>query len=292
VSLNVFDHFGNREAEIGLFYHMLSGEELGKRILCLTMAPEQGKTWFIQHLHYECERNNVPVALLDFDRDRSGMIGDIFSIAGEIRRHLGDERTPAICACERTFSYHIPPMNAAEGEGGVDFGERGDFTGGEVHHVAGRDQVQIGTIIMGSSTPEQVAHHKDGLGRALCDDLACLGRAVLLVDTFERVPEETRGWLERWLFQSLRRQLPQLLLVVGGRPECRTFFDQPHLWSHLVVHRDHFKPFSREHALDYYRRRGLQITEIEVSFLRIACSNPSRMADLGNILEQTQAGAR
>jgi hypothetical protein len=289
--LNVVDHFENREPELALFRRMLAGEEPDKRILCITVAPEQGKTWFVQRLHHECELQQVPVALLDFDQERSGMIGDVFSAVSEVRRCLGDERTPAICTCEAAITRGALPTSAS-GDGGVEFGERSGYRGADIHDIAGRDLYRIDTLVTGALSPEQLTRHKDDLGRALCDDLAHLDRAVLLVDTFERVPEETRGWLERWLFQALRRLLPHLLLVVAGRLECRHFFDQPHLWSHLVIHLDSFESFNADNALAYFRRRGLCIAVTETSFLQVACVSPGRMAQVGDWLEQTRGDAR
>jgi hypothetical protein len=114
----------------------------------------------------------------------------------------------------------------------------------------------------------------------------------LLVDTFEDAPEETCIWLERWLFEPLRRELSHVLLVVAGRPQCRPFFEQPRLWGNLITAIDRFTPFSDDDILAHYHQRGLPVSETETSFLQVARLGPARMAALGDWLERTRGGAR
>jgi len=130
------------------------------------------------------------------------------------------------------------------------------------------------------------------LSRALRDDLAALDRAVLLIDTFERAPDATRVWLERWVFRSLGRELPQTLVVIAGRPECRPFFQQPRPWSHLIAPLDCLSPFSDQEIVTYFERCGLAVSDHEVSLLAIARHSPGRMAWLGDWLAQARGGAR
>jgi hypothetical protein len=115
-------------------------------------------------------------------------------------------------------------------------------------------------------------------------------RVVLLLDTFDHVSEDTCAWLERWLFEPLRRELAHLLVVAAGRPQCRPFFDRPRLWSSLVTTIDNFTPLTDEDILTHYRRRGVPVSETETSLLQIARLGPARMADIGNWLEQTRRG--
>ena len=135
------------------------------------------------------------------------------------------------------------------------------------------------------------------MGRALYSDLADLAashrRVVLLVDTFEHAPEDTRSWLEYWLFEPLRHELRHVLLVVAGRPECRPFFAQPRLWSSLVTIIDRFTPFSNEDVLEHYHQRRLPVAEAEMPLLLdLARSSPAQMAQIGDWLQQTRGGAR
>jgi len=130
------------------------------------------------------------------------------------------------------------------------------------------------------------------MGRALCRDLANLGRAALLIDTFEHASQDTCAWLERWLFEPIRRELPHVLLVVAGRPECRPFFHPPRLWTDLVVAIDRFDPLNDDHIQDHYHQRGISVSSVEVSFWAIARSSPAKMALLGDLLQQTYGGAR
>jgi len=290
--LDIARDFVDRTQELARFQRMLAGEP-PRRILCILERGEQGKTCFLLRLFHECEqqRSPVPVVLLDFDQRRGGLT-DCFSVASQVRRHLGDERTPAICACEEAIFRSVPTVNVpgSAGDGSVDFGKRDDFTGATIRDVAGHDLYQNVSIFTGPPTPQQVARQKEELGRAMRDDLARLGRAVVLVDTFEHASEETRSWLERWLFEPLRRELCHVILVVAGRPECQYFFTQPCLWSHLIDAIDRFTPFSDDDILAHYRQRGLTVSEMEASLLQIARISPAKMAGIGDLLEQARGG--
>jgi hypothetical protein len=295
VPLNIARDFVDRKEELDRFRRMLAGETT-RRILCILERGEQGKSYFLLRLFHECEQPHppVPVVLLDFDQRKSGLT-DCFSVARQVRRHLGDERTSAICACEETIFRGVFPVAPPDaGDSGVDFGKSSDFTDATVRNIAGHDLYQIGSMSIGPPTPEQATQRKEELGRALRDDLARLDRAVVLMDTFEHAREETRGWLERWLFEPLRRELRYVILVVAGRPECQSFFAQPCLWSHLIDTIDRFTPFSDDDIRTHYRQRGINVPEMEwPAILKLAQPNPMAMAQVGKLLEQAQGvGAR
>ena len=291
---DVLAHFVDRERERGHFHHMLAGET-GKRVLLITAEGEQGKTCLLLRLFFDCEDRDIPTVLLDFDQRKSGLT-DYLSVAREIRRHLGDEHTSAICACEDEITRPRPVVNIQTGGGkaaGVDFGRRDDFTGATLRDIASRDLIQVSNVSGATPTADLIARQRDDMGRALGRDLAGLApaRVALLLDTFEHASPETCEWLERWLFQPLRH-LSHVLLVVAGRPECRSFFDQPRLWGDLVIHFDRFDPFSRDEALTYYRRRNLPVDETDTLFLQVACSKAGLMAQLGDAIRQERRGMR
>lgn len=296
--LDVLVAFVDRIPELALFHRMLAGET-DERLLLILERGEIGKTCFLLKLARECEQQSppVPVVLLDFDQRRSGLT-DYLSVAREVRRCLGDDCTPAICACEDAIYHRTPLVSIRPGaeDGGVDFGEGGDFTEADIAKVAGRDLYQFAPISEAPPTADQTARQKAEMGRALCRDLAGLAdehrRVVLLMDTFEHASEETCAWLERWLFEPLRRELSHVLLVVAGRPECRSFFERPRLWGDLITPIDRFTPLSDDDILDHYRQRGLSVSEAETLFIEIARFSPAMMAQLGDRLEQIRRGAR
>jgi hypothetical protein len=300
VPIDPLTGFVDRTRELAQFRRMLSGET-DRRILLIMERGEQGKTCFLLKLFDECEQQAVPVVLLNFDQRSSGLT-DYLSVARQVRRHLHDECTPAICTCEEAIARGHPlvSIRTGEGDGGVDFGERGRFTGADISDVPGRDsiRVEVGNVSEAHPTVEQIAHQKATMGRALHSDLARLAaahrRVVFLVDTFEHTPEETCGWLERWLFEPLRHELPHVLLVVAGRPECHAFFDQPRLWGSLVATIDRFDPFTDDDIRAHYLQRGLVIAEAEMSLLvdLARSESPAYMAHLGDRLEQTRGGTR
>ena len=290
--------FVDRKPELALFHRMLVAKT-AKRILCILERGEQGKTYFLLRLFHECEQQcpPVPVVLLDFDQRRSGLT-DFLSVAREVRRYLGDDCTPAICNCEEAITRGHPLVSVQTGAGaaGVDFGQRGRFTGADISDIGGRDLISVNVgDISGGVPPADVAQQRADMGRALCNDLAGLVAShrcvVLLVDTFEHASEDTCAWLERWLFEPLRHQLRHVLLVVAGRPECQAFFAQPRLWSGLVATIDRFDPFSDDEILAHYRQRGLTVSAAETSLLKIARLSPARMALVGDWLHQTRGGA-
>jgi hypothetical protein len=276
-------------------------DQTGKRILRILEHGEQGKTYFLLQLSQECEQQGVPAILLDFDQRRSGLT-DYLGAAREVRRCLGDERTLNICTCEDAIYRSGPLVNVQTGAGdsrGVDFGNRGRFDDAEIEHVVGRDSVAVSLSHVSTGAPAAGAADKqrEDMGRALCRDLAALAgvhpRLVLLVDTFEHASQETCTWLERWLFDPLRRELAHVILVVAGRPQCRPFFAQPRLWSDLLDPIDRFEPFSDEAILAHYHKRNLPISEAELPLLlELARPSPARMAQMGDWLKQTRGGVR
>jgi len=298
VPADVATDFVDRKRELALFERMLSGET-DKRILCVLERGEQGKTYFLLRLFHECEQQRpaVPVVFLNFDQRCSGLT-DFLSVVREIRKYLGDQCTPAICDCEEAITRGRPLVSVQTGAGGagVDFGQRGRFTGAEISDVAGRDSISVNVgDISGGVPAADVAQQRAGMGRALCNDLAGLAAShrhvVLLIDTFEHASEDTCAWLERWLFEPLRRQFPHVLLVVAGRPECQAFFAQPRLWSGLVATIDRFDPFSDDEIRDHYHQRGIPISEEEMPLLLdLARPSPAMMAQIGDSLEQSRGG--
>ena len=295
---DVLRGFVDRTRELVLFQQMLRGET-DKRILLILEPGEKGKTCFLLKLAHECEKQRppVPVVLLDFDQRKSGLT-DYLSVAQEVRRWLGDEYTPHICACEDEIHRRGPLVSIRTGEGdaGVDWGRRGRFAEADISDITGRDRIQIGSVSEAAPTEGQIAWQKAEMGRALCRDLAGLAdshrRVALLVDTFEDASEETCAWLERWMFSALRRQLSHMLLVVAGRPQCQPFFETLRPWSGLITPLC-FDPFTDDEILAHYRRRGLHIAEEELHLLLdLARPSPARMAELGNWLEQTRGGPR
>jgi len=256
----------DRTRELALFHRALTGET-NKRILLILEPPEQGKTCFLQRLVYECEdqRPPVPLVLLDFDRRRSGLT-DFLSVARGFRRCLGEECTGAIRACEDAIYCRSPlvSMHTGEGDAGVDWGKRGRFAEAGISDVTGRDRVQIGSVSEAPPTAGQIARWRAEMGRALCRDLAGLAdshrRVVLLVDAFEHISDETCSWLDRWLFDPLRRELRHVLVVVAGRPQCRSSFARPRLWGSLMATIDHFTPLSDDDIEAHYYQRGIPVS--------------------------------
>jgi hypothetical protein len=291
--------FVDREKELALFHQMLEGS-VGKQLLLISERGEQGKSYFLHRLAYECEQQSppVPAVYLDFDQRKSGLT-DYLSVARAARRQLGDTNTPAVCACEKAICRPAPLVNIQTGTGsgsGVDLGKKTKLESAKLSEVAGRDNISVGDVSGGAPTSADLAAQRAAMGRALCSDLGQLSethpRAVVLIDTFEHVSDETCGWLESWLFERLHDDLPHVLLVVAGRPEkCREFFTPAHVWSRVITYIC-FESIGDDDILAHYEKRGLTISASETTLFQIARTNPAKMALVGDLLEQTQGGAR
>jgi hypothetical protein len=298
VPINIRTGFVDRKRELARFRRMLTADS-DERILLILEQGERGKTYLLLRLFDECEQRDppVPVILLDFDQRRSGLT-DYLSLARGVRRQLGDNDTPNICACEEIISRRYPLVNVQTGGGdaGVDFGQRGRFSNADISDVTGRDSVSVNIgHVSGGAPPADLAQQRSDMGRALRSDLARLAevhdRLVVLVDTFEYTSLETCDWLERWLFEPMRHDLAHIRVVVAGRPQCRAFFAQPRLWTHMVTTIHNFDPFSDEDILIHFRRRGLLIAEEEIPLLLdLARASPAQMALVGDWLEQSRGG--
>jgi hypothetical protein len=279
---------------------MLAGQT-GKRILRILEHGEQGKTYFLLQLSHECEQQDVPAILLDFDQRRSGLT-DYLSVAREVRRCLGDERALNICTCEDAIYRVGPLVNVQTGtgdSGGVAFGKKGDYSDAEIKEVTARDSVKVSLshVSVGAPVAGAAEKQREDMGRAFCRDLAALSgvhpRLVLLVDTFEYASQEMCAWLERWLFDALRRELAHVILVVAGRPQCLPFFAQRRPWSDLLDPIDRFEPLRDEDIRAHYGRRGLSVSETELPLLlELARPSPARMAQVGDWLKQTRGGGQ
>jgi hypothetical protein len=297
VGFNIAKHFVDRRPERELFHRMLTGE-IEERVLLVFDRAEQGKSCFLLRLEYECLQKDpvVPVILLDFDQARSGLT-DYLSVAREVRGTLGDALTPEICGCERNILRPGPfvAIRTGDGDAGIDHGQRNRYNDAEFNRNAGRDAINVGDVNV-QPTLEQRIQQKVEMGRALCNDLAILGeehnRIVVLIDTFEQTTEDTRTWLERWLFNRLTRELTHVVVVMTGRPTCRDFFTPIRRWSHLTRRLDNFTPLSDEDILTHMQNRGIPIGEEESALLLdlVRGRSPARMAQFGDKLRQERGG--
>jgi hypothetical protein len=292
--------FVDREKELALFHQMLEGS-VDKQLLLISERGEQGKSYFLHRLAYECEQQSppVPAVYLDFDQ-RKGGLTDYLGVARAVRRQLGDTNTPAVCACEKAIYRPAPLVNIQTGTSSgsrVDLGKKTKLDDAELSEIAGRDNISVGDVSGGAPASADPAAQRAAMGRALCSDLEQLSethpRAVVLIDTFEHVSDETCGWLESWLFERLHDDLPHVLVVVAGRPErCRQFFAPARVWSRVITS-IYFEPINDDDIRIYYHRRNLAVSEAEIPLLLdLARESPMAMAQLGDKIERTRGVGR
>jgi len=322
------DYFVDREAELALFDAMLRGES-DKRVLLLFDAAEKGKTTLLYKIEAHCRAYDpdLPVLSLDFDQDRSGMTPDPAGVGRVLHRRLGEGHAPALSAC---LGIQQAPGAAAAGSrrSALRQALTQKLTVDEFRVVCFELECPYDDLSGDSPMAKSVAlveflerHERlpelevclaryahislpvhetqlpaappsdEALGQALLADLAALdARAVLLVDTFERAGQATCTWLEQWLLNALPDELPHVLVVIAGRPECEGLFAATPRWGTLVEPLYELPQLEDVFILEHYRKRGLPVAEHEVSLLAIARRSPGRMAQLGDWLARERGG--
>jgi hypothetical protein len=294
--MTIVRHFIDREEELRLFEQMLPASH-GASCLVILEEPGRGKTSLLWQMMEDCQRKHrVAVALLDFDTVRGG-VADYRSVGRRLCDDLGQANFPNFRHLDEKMHVRSPMVTIGGGESGeAHVGGSVSTAGGS---FTGRDQIQTGDIVIIESATGG-AHYEswvsDALGTAIRDDLVALAarldRVVILLDTFERVPEETRKWLLRWLFEQLPK-LPHLLLVVAGRrePACVEFFERAGLWGSLIASLDSLSPFSNDDILHYFREcRQMPVEWEQIKFFSAAFrKDPQLMANVAMAL--TQHGA-
>jgi hypothetical protein len=287
--------FVDRTDELAHFRRALAGEE-EERLLLIVDEGERGKSFLLLKLLRECEEGSVPVVLLDFDEGKGNISDDYLDVARAVRRYLTDACTSSICACDETIHSSRGPLvyvRTGGGEAGINWGQRGRFEGADVSDVAARDNIHIGDVHETALGPDREARWRDEMGRALRDDLAQMSethsRVVLLVDTFEQA-QRTCRWLERWLFDALRRELAHVLVVVAGRPQCDEFFASNRPWSRLIAPLP-LTPLSDDDIEEHLHQCGFSISDAEWPLLlKMARPSPGAMARVADLLDQAEGG--
>jgi len=232
--------FIDRKEEIELFEKMLAGNTL-ERVLALIIKPQRGKTYLMHCFQELCWQRQIPAALVDFDT-RQREVVYYRKFVRQVCDDLGSDNFPEVAACEQQLHADFPmvPIQTGPGQAGTHFGTKGHFEEADLDRISGRDQVQIGDMTYFGPQDQAAARQEKlmyEMGRAFQSGLARMcgqDRVVLLLDTYEHAHKETRNWINEWVLNHLADRYPNLIVVIAGRPELYSYFDQPRPWASLM----------------------------------------------------------
>ena len=121
MTLNVNQHFVDRDPERALFARMLSGEDPA-RVLRVLVPPGHGKSWLVKRLFLDCEECAVPVVWLNFDARLQNTATDARYVVERFLESLGETRLPRTntaaaewrkAAPSQTEAHHLPVLGRA-----------------------------------------------------------------------------------------------------------------------------------------------------------------------------------
>lgn len=294
-------HFVDRQREVSLFLNMLQ-ESTPHRILGIIEGGKRGKSYLLWHFQDYCKDQNIPVALIDFDPNRSGL-----STYLQVVKHICDaldlagfERVQA-CYDDYYRSRSFIHVETGNGEAGIEFGESIHFRKSSLKNLVGRDHIYVD--VRGAKFQEQVtASHRQeklqyDLGVALLEDLGefCMRNqpVVILIDTLESVPGDTWQWLDRWILRYIADKCRGVRIILAGRNESLKYLDVRRVWSDYLYLLKEFAEFTRSDIKQYLLSRGVAPTDTEISiYHRLVAQNPMLMSNIGDALVEAGYGPR
>lgn len=288
-------HFVGREKEKRIFRYALTGES-EKRVLLILDKRKSGKSYFLWHLQDICKDEGIPVALLDFQKDRDYLL-TFTQFSRQLAYSLGDEYFPTILnEYEVQLNRPLVQIQTASGDGNIDYGTRNKFNETRMSNIIGRDQIILGDIKYTESEISafwRESELMDKFGFALLKDLSKICSnyqpIVILIDSFEYALITTKAWICRWLLRPIDDKYQRLVVVVAGRPEEETLslLESSHSWKDLVYKIAKFSPFSCSDIYQYFGQRHLSITDEALkSFFPAFRDHPLLFCEIADILEQ------
>jgi hypothetical protein len=190
----------NRVEEIGRFEALLE-RQCQKRILLVKAPSGYGKSELIDRFtQVGRDRGNLGIVTLDLDGSASG----IAYLIARLQQKLKSERFPNYDKAVRQF-LATPMIEMSDIE------------------IEGNEN----TLQILLSTDEQQKQMRLArLEAAFFEDLAAIRRPiVLLMDTFEKAPDELKQWLGNRFLAQVSEGLPQFRVVVAGQEIPETKLD-------------------------------------------------------------------
>lgn len=183
------DLLADRGPELAFFYHLVAGAG-DECILLIEAESGLGKSTLLREFERRCPAG-VACVTVDFKDDLG--LADVFYLLG---RGLG--AASLRCFNDRVAQFLRPEQVVIER-----------------NVLVGRAEIQVAL----STTDEETRQfRRAALTDALCNDLAALGRRVVLVfDTLNAAAPETRDWL-LGPFLGHVRHCADVVAVVAGRP--------------------------------------------------------------------------
>jgi hypothetical protein len=265
--------FIDRKTEIGLFQSMLAGNTLHSALAFL-IKPRTGKTYLMKYLLAHCKQQRASAALVDFDNRQEAVVS-YWKFIYRVCDALEWENFPEVRDCESRHYAAVPFMQfqAASGHGGVDIGEKSRLEDAKFERFSGRDQIEITTgdiVYIADQSEVRQERRMYEMGRAFQFGLSRMcsqKRVVLLLDTFECVTSETRGWLDDWVFDCVLDLYPNLIIIIAGRPELYGYLNQPKPWKAMLRIREIFDPPEEDDIREFARNQGITIPDHVIPYI-------------------------
>lgn len=284
----------DRLIQLDRFRKSLDGAS-GRKIILIAAGPGMGKSWLLRRFANEAAGRGARSVLVDFS---DGQAYDVLTLLRRFRDSLGAEHFNRLTAA---INEATSPRLVIGDDGGpaatsvnLSGAQTGDVAVGD---VAGRNIIKDNFFIVQTDNPLMLQAIEDRVTQVFFEclrDLAALGPALFLFDSYERTSQEGERWVanaaDRWIRRELLTRIREgkllnTLVVLAGRrlPE----FEGAE-WGE-VVGQLKLEFFTVEDVAQYLRdNRGLAaLTDTEVQTLFTAIQgNPQLLGIIGDNLEQ------
>ncbi len=287
-------NFVDRQKEIYLFQKLINGQ-LNYDMLGILEDSQRGKSYLLWYFQQHCIEKHIPVALIDFDLNRSG-ISNYYQTAKSICDQLDETAFETVNAAYTKFFSEFSYVNVqtGEGDGIVEFSEGLSVENSSLSQISGRDQINIDLRGAKFVPDERMAFYKREkfqyeLGRALSTDLSvfCAKKqyTVIILDTIESTPDETWTWINSWILNHIGSKYPDLKIVVAGKREAIKHLGLSSIWKDKMLLLNAFDAFSREDVREYFKLRNIPYTDTELeAYHKVVGKNPWLMSNIADIL--------
>ncbi|MFD3166865.1 hypothetical protein [Herpetosiphon sp. NSE202] len=250
--------FVNREKQTAGFIKMLQGQT-PKRIMMIEASGGLGKSWTVEFMRAECQRQGIPNAEIDF---ADSIVFDFLALLRRARDGFG-------VAAFNLFTQAInevtqPTVRIETGVANTNainnlLGQSNTFSGSNVNvgEVVAGNVIKDNSFVINADNAVVRQALQDRLSGAFFECLAALtsqGPLCFFFDTYDKVTVEAEAWLMGQLLPQIRDGLiKNVVVVIAGRSVPK--LDSQ--WDHLIA-RTGLDLLSEPHVKEYLvQRRGL-----------------------------------
>lgn len=270
-------------------------EQINANIFAMLEDGQRGKSYLLWHFKDYCFEHQIPVALIDYDVNRSG-ISNFYQTAKSISDQFEMNGFNAVNTCYAKFfnEFSFINVNTGSGNGAVEISDGSSIENSSISKVSGRDLINIDLRGAQFNLDENTAYYRREkfqfeLGNALMMDLAefCKknSRSVIIIDTLESISNETWSWISSWMFNHMDNKYPKLKVVLAGRREASKYLEVSSSWKDKMILLKNFEAFTREDIGNYFNLRSVTCTDAELdAYHKLVGKNPWLMSNIADIL--------